>query len=193
MRKRGPDLLRSGVGILLLGAWGTGGWAQEIQIDSTLDTRPTIMAAAPAPTETQEPVEMAETPARLPAAERLVALQAADLDALQAARDEAMKAAQEYTEKIPELRQRLQQAFEEARTNSPEVKAMRQQIADLEVSITQYLQGLPQVTELTDAIRQAEQGMLEELNLRTALGELIARRGGGSEERMPAPDDEAAE
>ena len=193
MRKRGPDLLRSGVGILLLGAWGTGGWAQEIQIDSTLDTRPTIMAAAPAPTETQEPVEMAETPARLPAAERLAALQAADLDALQAARDEAMKAAQEYTEKIPELRQRLQQAFEEARTNSPEVKAMRQQIADLEVSITQYLQGLPQVTELTDAIRQAEQGMLEELNLRTALGELIARRGGGSEERMPAPDDEAAE
>jgi hypothetical protein len=188
MKKTGAVWVAFGVAITLLGFWGAGARAQEILVDASAES-----AEVAAPTEEQVAPLEEEAPVRLSPAVRLEQLQTADLVALRAARAEAMKAAQYYSEKIPEYRRRAQQAYEEARLNSPEAQAMRKQILDLETALREYLTHLPEVAQYEEAIRQAEQDMLAELQLRTSLGVLIARRGGRSDGEEADEEDEAVE
>ena len=96
-----------------------------------------------------------------------------------------MKKAEELAEKIPELRRQLNEAYEDARLNSPDAKALRQQIRDLEARLEQTLVENPAVQEKQQAIDQAQKDMLEELQVRTQLGALIAAKEGRDPARSP--------
>ena len=128
-----------------------------------------------------------------PPSERLEALKNADLATLKAAREDCIQAAQAYSEKIPELQRQVRAAYEDARLNSPEAQALRQQIAELEAKLAQTLRDAPAVREKQLAIGQAEQDMLAELQLRTTLGGMIAQKGGGDVEAEPEAEAETAE
>ena len=130
----------------------------------------------------QVPTEL-ET--RLAVLQRMEAFKSADLDALQAAQTECMKKAEELAESIPELRRQLNEAYEDARLNSPEAKALRQQIRDLEARLEQTLVENPAVQEKQKAIDQVQKDMLTELQVRTQLGALIAAREGRDPARTP--------
>lgn len=138
---------------------------------------PDIPASAP-----QVPAELEP---RLVVLQRLEALRSADLETLKATQAECMKKAEELAEKIPELRRQLNEAYEDARLNSPDAKALRQQIRDLEARLEQTLVENPAVQEKQQAIDQAQKDMLEELQVRTQLGALIAAKEGRDPARSP--------
>ena len=127
----------------------------------------------------------AELENRLVVLQRLEALRSADLETLKAAQAECMKKAEEWAGKIPELRRQLNEAYEDARLNSPDAKALRQQIRDLEAQLEQGLVANPAVQEKQKAIDQAQQEMLAELQVRTQLGALIAAKEGRDLARSP--------
>ena len=200
MKKTGAGVLWFGVGVFVLGGcWmGVGGAALAQDVAQSPKVAPSTMAAPILPdvpeSDTVVDSATAEDLAPLPPpSERLEALKTADLATLKAAREDCIKAAQAYSEKIPELRQQAQAAYEEARLNSPEAQALRQQIADLEAKLAQTLRDAPAVREKQLAIGQAEQDMLAELQLRTTLGGMIAQKGGGDVEAEPEAEAETAE
>ena len=200
MKKTGAGILWFGLGIFVLGGgWmGVGGsaLAQDIAQASEIATgalavpTSTDVPASDAVVDSAAVVDLASLP---PPSERLEALKTADLAALKAAREDCIQAAQAYSEKIPELRRQIQAAYEDARLNSPEAQALRQQIAELEAKLAQTLRDAPAVREKQLAIGQAEQDMLAELQLRTTLGGMIAQKGGAADESEPEAEAETTE
>jgi hypothetical protein len=178
LKKTSAGLLRFHLAVFLAGAcwtgWGKGGLAAELP--AMLRMPEAGAAVEPESIPAAAPESGAESVPRLPPGERLETLKSADVKTLKAAQADCLKAAKEFSEKGPELRRQMQKAYEDARLNSPEAKALQQQIRDLETQLEQTLRDAPGVREKLQAIQQAEQDMLAELQLRTALGGLIAAR-----------------
>lgn len=200
MKKTGAGILSFALGVFVLGGGLTGGGGatlaqdvvkapevatEAVAIPTTPDVPASDAVAVPESTAISAPLP--------PPSERLEALKTADLATLKAAREDCIQAAQAYSEKIPELQRQVQAAYEDARLNSPEAQALRQQIAELEAKLAQTLRDAPAVKEKQLAIGQAEQDMLAELQLRTTLGGMIAQKGGGDEESEPEAETETAE
>ena len=184
MSKTAAELMRSGLGLVLMGialaAPGRDAFAQE----------GLIAPAAPEAAELAAPETAEEIPPPPPIAERMEALKSADLETLKAAQEECLKHARVLTEKIPELRRQIRETYEEARLNAPEALEIKRQIRELEAKLDRTLQDLPAVQEALQSIRQIEQDMLAELQFRTTLGGMIAAK----EQAAPAAADvEAAE
>jgi len=118
-------------------------------------------------------------------AHRLEVFKSADLETLKAAQEECMKKASELSTKIPELRQQIKVAYDEARKNAPEIKEMEKQIRAMQANLEQAIGERPEIQEKLQAIEQTERDMLAELQFRTALGGLIARK---NREGIPSQD-----
>lgn len=174
MKKTGAGGLVVSMFFVLHGFWGAVAGAQDAVGERAMLEH----KASPEQAVSQIPDSIS---ALLPPTERLRQLQSADLAELQEARKKAIAAAQFYSEQIPGYRQMARQAYEDARLNSPEAQAMRQEIQEMEASLHAFLSNLPDVTQYDEAIQQAEKSMLAELELRTALGVLIAQKGGADE------------
>lgn len=186
MKKTDAGILWFGLGVFLIGVgWtGRGTEAFALELPMAPEARESVApaaaeSAAPAATESTAPAaaeSIAESAPRLPAGERLEALKSADLAELKAAQEDCLKAAVELTEKVPELREQMRAAYEDARKNSPEIKALQQQIRDVEAKMEQTLRETPAVKEKMQAIEQAQADMMAELQLRTRLAGMIAAK-----------------
>lgn len=161
--------------VFFLAGWATIGFAQEEDVaagDSLVEVADNALAAPLAPT------------IQTLVAQRLEALRGADRQALENAREACEVAVRELSVKGPELRQAARQAYEEARTHSDLAKETSRQIAELEGQLDQQLRDLPEVKEKTDEIKRVEQALLVELQVRTALGGMIA----ADETELPETD-----
>jgi hypothetical protein len=186
MKKTGAGLLWPRAALFLLGVClaGRGPGAFALEMPTAPEMPQAAAPDAPAPaasaelpfTEAAAPEAVAESAPRIPASERLESLKSADLETLKAAQADCMKAAGELTEKVPALREQMRTAYEDARLNSPEAKALHQQIRDLEAKLEQTLRDAPAVKEQLQAIEQAQKDVLAELQLRTALEGMIAAK-----------------
>ena len=172
IKKSGAVLLWLGLGLFLSGTWETPALAQEISASET-----PAAAVAPAPPSAR--------PFQAQVDQRLAALKTADLDALKQAKEDCEKAAKELATKGPALRKAAHAAYEEARLNSAEAKAIHAQIEELRQKLDQTLRELPEVKGKLEEIRQVEEALMVELQVRTGLGGLIAAREAGAAAAVP--------
>lgn len=163
IKKSGAVLLWLGLGLFLSGTWGTPALAQENSASET-----PAADAAPAPASAR--------PFQAQVDQRLAALKTADLEALKQAKEECEKAAKELATKGPALRQAARAAYEDARLNSAEAKEIYRQIEELRQKMDQTLRELPAVKAKQDEVRQLEEALMVELQVRTGLSGLIAAR-----------------
>jgi len=192
MNKTCVVFLWSRAGIFLLGAclagWGTGALATDFPIAPEMPKAvgpgaPESVAAVESESVSPAaPESVAESVPRLPANERLETLKSADLETQKAAQEDCMKAAEELSSKVPDLYQQMRAAYEAASQNDPAIQAMKRQIVDLQVQMEKALENHPAVLEKRQAIDQAQQDMLAELQLRTKLEGMIAAK----EQEKPA-------
>ena len=195
MKKTGAGWLRFGAGLFLFGAGltlgGASTFAQDVAVPHQTPARilPDALlpaeASAPESIEPSAPEVVAESAPRPPASERLEALKNADLETLRAAQEECLKAAVELTNKGPVLRREMREAYEEARLNSAESKALQQQIRDLEAKLEQTLKEMPAVKGKLQAIEQAQKDLLAEVTLRTTLAGMIAAKENADPAQAP--------
>lgn len=178
MKKTDAGILWFGLGVFLIGVGWTGRGTDAFALEPPMapEARESVAPAAAESTAPAATESIAESAPRLPASKRLETLESADLAELKAAQEDCLKAAAVLTEKVPELREQMRAAYEDARKNSPEIKALQQQIRDLEAKMEQALQETPAVKEKMQAIEQAQQDVMAELQLRTRLAGMIAAK-----------------
>ncbi len=97
----------------------------------------------------------------------------ADLETLKKAYDEILLEARRSSERVPEVRRQVREAYEEARLNLPEALFIQQEIRELEAQLDRVLAESSPVRELLEEIERVQQDMLVKLDVRTALGTLI--------------------
>jgi hypothetical protein len=178
MRKTCGGFVLSLAGFCLLGSslfgWSAGSaMAQEIPAPLQIPAASPVIETDVPEAASAESIEV-ETP-RVPVSERMAILKTADLESLKAAQNKCMLAAQELSAKGPVLRKQMSEAYEAAKS-SPEAVAMQQQIDELEKKLEQTLENSPVVQEKVRALAQANDEMLEELQLRTTLMNWIAAK-----------------
>ena len=161
MRKRGPGWLRSGVGILLLGAWGAVSWAE----DETGDVPATEPAAEATPVDFKTKVQ-----ARLDA---LTELSAAEIEQVVLASEQAMRKLNEDAQAARFATRVLQ---EKMRLENPEVQAKYREIDEMRSKIDEFIDSLPEVKALMEAEDGAQEKLLEESLFRAGAMGLVARK-----------------
>ncbi len=161
MRKRGPGWLRSGVGILLLGAWGAVSWAE----DETSDVPATEPAAEATPVDFKAKVQ-----ARL---EALKGLSAAEIEQVVLASEQAMLKLNEEAQAARFATRDLQ---EKMRLENAEVQAKYREIDEMRVKINEFIDSLPEVKALIDVEDEARQKLLEESLFRAEAMGLVAKK-----------------
>lgn len=158
---------------------GIGGVNALAQTDPAALEMPQPVTAVESEVSAPDPAVAEPTP-RMPPEQRLAELKSADLETLQAAQADCLQAAEEISTYVPELHRQMRQAYEDARQNDPAIQALKQQIADLEAHLEKLLVNHPAVLEKRQAIDQAQQDLLAELRLRTALEGRIAAQSDGT-------------
>lgn len=162
MRKTCGGFVLSLAGFCLLGSSLFSGSAGSALAETALKT------------DTQE--VLSASPIREQITQRLEAFQSADLAKLKAARDTCYETAQVMAKQLPELRRQVRDFSEEVRQNAPEIEEMRKQIQAMQANLEQAIREMPEIQEKLVEIAETEREMLVELQLRTALNGLIARK-----------------
>lgn len=184
--KTGAVGLRFVAGLMAAAAWMGGAvqtFGQAPAVAEANDTAVAVAEATAAPAVDAPEILPEDAGMQARVAERLDALQSADLAALREAYSQCMQKAQELAVEGPALRQAAREAYEDARLNSDAAKEIHRQRAELDQQLDQLLRDLPEVKGKLEEIAKLEQDMLLELRVRTALAGLIAER----EKQEPPP------
>ena len=179
MRKRGPGLLRSGLGIFLLGLWGAGGGMATAQETETPGGPEAVVEAA------------VDFKTRVQA--RLLDLKALPADEIEQAIRGSEEAMMKINGEARAARMEARKVQEKMRQENPDVQAKYRAIDEMRQEINAFIDALPEVKGLLDQAHQAQDRLLEETWFRTEAMRILAEkdRASGFPER-PEPAAEPA-
>ncbi len=165
MRKRGPGLLRSGLGIFLLGLWGMGTWAEEGASSATEQPVPDYKAKVAA---------------------RIAEWKTAPVEDIEQAVLRSEVLIQQLNDEARAARLATRDLHEKLRMENPEVRAKYREIEEMRARINAFIEELPEMQAPMAAMEEAKSRLMEEVWFRTEAMALVASkdRADGFPERV---------